>query len=489
MSDSFNDSSLFMDSYKEVGESNNENQFLDEDSKNNKNKDNYENVTLGDNKTSLSLHSDSEDFLYLYKIPKTKEIKISPSIKSKTNVEKNNIDKNSKKIKNKKKNKINKEIINVIFSSTKNVDEDKVIIVSDLERDFSNSEKDNTLEEKKLQNYGKNITQGRQNSLRNELEKKLRKLIMPNLQEKNKTVHLRNNKRKKIKEPRKAIDQSRLSIKLKSEKCPKNIEQPLTNVSHILNNLKINHTVGKKNTKKVIRITNMKSKNTVKKINVGDSSNTGSALFKKIGLDTSKYTKKKLNGFTSTNFNKNTKKEFKKKDFCCLHKQFKNLITQRNDLSIFPDSYNNNIDSTNTNKSCSCNKMRKEYSALNKKRKIIFKQVKKENSLSMIKNDKLTFFTNRFNKKNKILNNSFNIKKVKLRIKEKNDYAYKIPIKTNTSSNDYKLKKYSITIQSDGAGISKTNFYKNINKGKSLLLSKIYIKKDFLKKNLYIHKL
>ena len=75
MEDSFNDSSLFIYSDKKIGESNNEKQFFEEDSQNYKINSNYKNESLGDNKASLSLHSDNEKYLNLYKIQKLKNLK------------------------------------------------------------------------------------------------------------------------------------------------------------------------------------------------------------------------------------------------------------------------------------------------------------------------------------------------------------------------------------------------------------------------------
>lgn len=481
MADSFKYLKIYKDSNRNKNEVINQKQFLIESQRNFFTKDDKVNISFGENMTSLSLNSESEEYLNIYKIPKTKKIfRITP-IKSKTNREKTNI--------NRCKKKINDEIKNVLFNVTNNFDEDKIIMVSELDRDFSICKKDNLLDENKFQHdNNKNMIKQQNDKLKKEIRQNLKKFVKMNLLNINKTANLKNNNNKKIDKPKKTLSKNRLNTKIRYEKNLQNINHHLPNISHIINKLNKNHTVIKRNiNNNLISITSLDTRNDKTKINI---TNTQSSLIKKICINALKTKKKKLSTLTKTLLDKNIKtnkkqQEFKGKKLYFLNKKFNHLILNTNKF-IYSNNYNNSINSNTIN--YSCDKIRREYFTLKKRKRSLFNYDKKDHTSSRTKTGKLIFLTNSSNVKNKNLNYCFNIKKNNLTFKKKNYKVNRLQIQTNINSNNNKIKKYFNTVFSNNIKTFRQNISKNVNKSSLLLMSKILLQKDLLKKTVYNHK-
>ena len=243
MNNVLNNSSIFSDVNKKKDESNNEKKILDENLKNfniyNKKENKYINKNIDDDITSFSISSTSEEFPNLYKIPKNKLFnKISPNESYLETYTKN---KKSKKCQNKVINKNNIEILNAFLSTPKKTVKDKVITVSELDRDFAKDENDNdnTLDEKEFQHYNKDMIKKRQNDLKKKIRNNFRLLIKENEEEKNKN-DISNNNSKDMKVIKKSKDKNQSKVKIRYAKYTKNVNQPLIDISRILNKLKKN---------------------------------------------------------------------------------------------------------------------------------------------------------------------------------------------------------------------------------------------------------
>jgi len=262
----------------------------------------------------------------------------------------------------------------------------------------------------------------------------------------------------------------------------------LPNISHILNKLNKNHTVIKRNiNNNVISITSLNTRNDKTKINI---TNTQSSLIKKICINALKTKKKKLSTLTKTLLDKNIKtnkkqQEFKGKKLYFLNKKFKHLILNTNKF-IYSNNYNNSINSNTIN--YSCDKIRREYFTLKKRKRSLFNYDKKDHTSSRTKTGKLIILTNSSNVKNKNLNYCFNIKKNNLTFKDKNYKVNRLQIQTNNNSNNNKIKKYFNTVFSNNIKTFRQNISKYVNKSSLLLMSKILLQKDLLKKTVYNHK-
>ena len=191
----------------------------------------------------------------------------------------------------------------------------------------------------------------------------------------------------------------------------------------------------------------------------------------------------KLNSFNKIKMNKNLKiiKNQQDKNIY-FHKKFKNLNLTTNELNNHLNTFNYTIRSNNINSSyinISSDKIRSEYSSLKNRQNIIFKQDKKHNSSSMIKNKKANIFKNLIDIRNKTFNNSFKIKKETSKIKEKNINVINMPIKVNINSNYIKIKNYINNINANNNRISKMKTLKEIKRSSlSLMTKKIFISKN-----------
>lgn len=493
MTDSFIDLNSFIDSNRQKDKPINQKQYMLENRKKFITKERKENNSLSKSATSLSLYSENEEYLNIYKIPKTKKIyRISP-IKPKTYMEKTNIYRFKKKIRNIK---IDDERKTTKFNTTNNSDDDKVIMISELDRDFSTCEKDNIKEDiKSRKNNDKDKKNKQQDGLKKKgIKQNLQKFIKMNLLNKNKNNYLKNNNDKKKDEPKKTISKNRLNIKKRCEKNLQKMNHPLMNINHIINKLKKNHTVEKSNINNINNVNSIINLNNRKdriKIKIG---NIGSSLFKKINGNGLKINRKKLNELTQTHLDKKTnfnkkQKEFKDKKLYFLNKQFKNLYLKTN-KDINSKICNNAINSKTINSNTlnySSDKIRREYFSLKEKKRNLFHEDKKDYSSSIVKNGKLIFLTNRYNAKNKNFIYCIN-KKENFTFKEKNNNANKLHIQTNICPGDIKIKKYFNTVFANSFRILKKNITKNVNKSSLLIMSKILLKKDLLKTTMYIRK-
>ena len=143
-------SSFLFDSNKKKEKSNSKRKLLYLSLKDLIGNDNNENKNIDDEITSLSIPSEKEDYLNLYKIPNTKIINDISSIES--NLEKLNGNNKMKESKNQKRNEIEKKIIKVIYTKQKDNKENKMTIISKLNKEFSISNKDNLNDKIKLEN-------------------------------------------------------------------------------------------------------------------------------------------------------------------------------------------------------------------------------------------------------------------------------------------------------------------------------------------------
>ena len=463
MNNVLNNSSIFSDVNKKKDESNNEKKILDENLKNfniyNKKENKYINKNIDDDITSFSISSTSEEFPNLYKIPKNKLFnKISPN---ETYLETYTKNEKSKKCQNKVINKNNIEILNAFLSTPKKTVKDKVIMVSELDRDFAKDENDNdnTLDEKEFQHYNKDMIKKRQNDLKKKIRNNFRLLIKENEEEKNKN-DISNNNSKDMKVIKKSKDKNQSKVKIRYAKYTKNVNQPLIDISRILNKLKKNQNFEKRNI-------NNNNSISLKKISERTKIDVNGTLVKKISINTKKISNSKMNK------SKNIKKQQENKDksFYFLNKKFKNLILKKNEFNNYLNTFNYTINSNNMN--CSSDKIRREYSSIRKRQSNIFKQDKKEKSSSMlIKKKKIIINRIGLNNKKQTFNYSFNFKKENSKILGKNKNVIKMPIKVNITSNDIKRKKFININLSSNIGKSKPKFFRNINKSSLLLKTK-----------------
>lgn len=448
MNNLLNNSSNSPDVNLKKDESDNEKEFLDENLKvfnvYNQKETKYINKDKEEDIPSFSISPEGEEFPNLYKIPKNKLFNlISPGESNHGKLTKN---KKNKTTRNKDISKNINEIIKVIFSTPKKTVKDKIIIVSELDKDFAIYENDNTLDEIKSRHYDKDMIKKRQNELKKEIRKNMRLFITENEEKKNKN-DIPNNNNKNMNE----IPKSKDKKKTRYKKDAKNINQALIDTSHILSKLKKNQTFEKRNINNTYNNISLKKRNKEKKINVD-----GCINLKKIScsrLNDGKIIKKR--------------KGFEDKRFYFLNKNFKNLIYKKNEFNNYLNTFNYTLNNNNTNSSSE--KIRREYSLIKKRRMNIYKQVKTENTPSVLKNKKLKINWIGLNNKNQNCNYSFKSKKTNSKIKDKSKNVIKMPIKVNISTNDLKIKKYMNINLSSNIRKIKPKFVKNINKSSLLL--------------------
>ena len=185
-----NNSSFLFDSNKKIDKSNSKRKLFEPGLKDLIINDNNENKNIDEDITSLSVPSEKEDYLNLYKIPKTKIINDISSIE----LNGNNRMKESKEPRNqKRKFIISKDIIKEIFSLQKINVEDKITMISELNKEFSISKRDNLNDKINLEKNSIDKFKKRQINLKKKIVKNLKSFIKTNQEKKNINDNLNNN--------------------------------------------------------------------------------------------------------------------------------------------------------------------------------------------------------------------------------------------------------------------------------------------------------
>ena len=330
-------SSFLFDSNKKKEKSNSKRKLLYLSLKDLIGNDNNENKNIDDEITSLSIPSEKEDYLNLYKIPNTKIINDISSIES--NLEKLNGNNKMKESKNQKRNEIEKKIIKVIYTKQKDNKENKMTMISKLNKEFSISNKDNLNGKSNLEKNSVDKFKKQQINLKKKKEQNLKNFIKTNQEKKNINDNLNNNKINKIK---KNFDNNK---KAKCQRKLKNINHILTDIPNIPSIYykieKINKSVEKSNinNKIIPSIFSIKDGNYKKNIN------TKTIFFKK----SKRFTQIKLG------------KQIKNKDNQQDIKSKNGNFPKTNEISIL----NNSIESFNNIKSFNNKTINKNFS-LNK---------------------------------------------------------------------------------------------------------------------------
>ena len=338
-------SSFLFDSNKKKEKSNSKRKLLYLSLKDLIGNDNNENKNIDDEITSLSIPSEKEDYLNLYKIPNTKIINDISSIES--NLEKLNGNNKMKESKNQKRNEIEKKIIKVIYSiyiKQKDNKENKMTMISKLNKEFSISNKDNLNGKSNIEKNSVDKFKKQQINLKKKKEQNLKNFIKTNQEKKNINDNLNNNKINKIK---KNFDNNN-----KKAKC----QRKLKNINHILTDIpnipsiyykieKINKSVEKSkiNNKIIPSIFSIKDGGCKKNIN------TNTIFFKKTKINITKCRNKKLGKQIK---NTDNQQDIKSKNV---------IFPKTNEISIL----NNSIESFNNIKSFNNKTISKNFS-LNK---------------------------------------------------------------------------------------------------------------------------
>ena len=369
-----------------------------------------------------------------------------------------------------------------IISISNSIDNDKKIMISELDIELSNGSKnnDNFLTENKEDEYNYTNTKNKnQKDFKKEIEQNLRKFLKSNLENKTNNDTKKNNRRNK------------LSIKKRLKKHFENINYCFTETKQksyiykknsLSNKSYINYVKKKPNEfksfiskKKKIKIINT-FKTLVPKFK-NNSFKTRKQNKTKYNLDKKFHDLIKIN--LAKNFNKNNKskqKEFKSKIFNLQNKRLeKNKITKPMELTEYI-AKNHNYYIVNNNTVNDKNSIKNDYFTINGSRRVIDQQDKKYYSSELRHNDL------NLNKKNIIIQNfncidynniNININNNNV-IKSHNLYhkrdAEKINISNNITNKAYTLKNTD-------------NFWKKEKTNKINFLNNIYIKKFFSGKN------
>ena len=337
-----NNSSFLFDSNKKIDKSNSKRKLFEPGLKDLIINDNNENKNIDEDITSLSVPSEKEDYLNLYKIPKTKIINDISSIE----LNGNNRMKESKEPRNqKRKFIISKDIIKEIFSLQKINVEDKITMISELNKEFSISKRDNLNDKINLEKNSIDKFKKRQINLKKKIVKNLKSFIKTNQEKKNINDNLNNNKINKIK---KNFDNNN-NKKAKCQRKLKNINHILTDIPNIPSIYykieKINKSVEKSkiNNKIIPSIFSIKDGGCKKNIN------TNTIFFKKTKINITKCRNKKLGKQIK---NTDNQQDIKSKNA---------IFPKTNEISIL----NNSIESFNNIKSFNNKTISKNFS-LNK---------------------------------------------------------------------------------------------------------------------------
>ena len=303
-----------------------------------------------------------------------------------------------------KKNKTKIETVKGdIISISNSSDNDKKIMISELDIEISNDSKNNDyfLTENKEDEYN-NTNNKNQKDFKKEIEQNLRKFLKSNLENKTNNDTKKNDIRNK------------LSIKKRLRKHIENINYCFTEIKQQSNNYKknslsnksyINYVKKKPNEfksiiskKKIIKIINS-FKTLVPKFK-NNSFKTRKQNKTKYNLDKKFHDLIKIN--LAKNFNKNNKskqKEFKSKIFNLQNKRLeKNKITKPMELTEYI-AKNHNYYNVNNNTVNDKNSIKNDYFTINGSRRVIDQQDKKYYSSELRHNDL------NLNKKNIIIQN------------------------------------------------------------------------------------
>ena len=388
----------------------------------NNEKKNLENI---DNVISSSISSEEENFNF-YNIPKTNIINYMTPIK----VNNNNIKSTKKKeeiINKYKKNKINNEELNELFSISNSSIEDKKVMISELDIELPNSPKNNFLTEYKSvydKNTDINIIKKREIEFKKQIEQNLKKYIKSNQENNNR---IKNN-----------IDKNKLNIKMRLKKYSQKINYCFTDISHKLNkNIQSNNSNKSNNLASFISIKKkLNENNKINKINNNNSFKTRTINIKKNNMN------KKINEFIKIN------------------KKFNNKILKTNELIDSFKSHRFNFNTNINNIIHNNKKIRNEYFSISEQKRNINRPDKKNLSSLMKKTE------SNLNEKNIIIQN-FNCI----------DYNnINININNNNIIDSHKL--------SHRRNIDKTNiFNNNAKKNMTSIRNNIFFKKEKLKPN------
>ena len=205
MTNMLNNSSFLFDSNKKIDKSNSKRKLFEPGLKDLIINDNNENKNIDEDITSLSVPSEKEDYLNLYKIPKTKIINDISSIE----LNGNNRMKESKEPRNqKRKFIISKDIIKEIFSLQKINVEDKITMISELNKEFSISKRDNLNDKINLEKNSIDKFKKQQINLKKKIVKNLKSFIKTNQEKKNINDNLNNNNANKNNKIKKILERN-----------------------------------------------------------------------------------------------------------------------------------------------------------------------------------------------------------------------------------------------------------------------------------------
>ena len=402
-----NNSSFLFDSNKKIDKSNSKRKLFEPGLKDLIINDNNENKNIDEDITSLSVPSEKEDYLNLYKIPKTKIINDISSIE----LNGNNRMKESKEPRNqKRKFIISKDIIKEIFSLQKINVEDKITMISELNKEFSISKRDNLNDKINLEKNSIDKFKKRQINLKKKIVKNLKSFIKTNQEKKNINNNLNNNNANKINKIKKIFERN--NKKAGYERNKKNINH----IGNILTGIPGYFYKNEKNkTHKEKRYINNMNKINNNIIPSFISLKNGNYK-KKIDTNSTFYKKLKINSIKSkkSNYSKTKKK-----------------------------GTLNNINESFDKINSISHKILKEYFSQNKNKKIFLN----ENN-TFLKNKKINLINlrNKLNAGNKTLNHFLCKKKENLGLGEKNRNVIKITIKKYIDINDNKVINYCNTI-------------------------------------------
>ena len=405
-----NNSSFLFDSNKKIDKSNSKRKLFEPGLKDLIINDNNENKNIDEDITSLSVPSEKEDYLNLYKIPKTKIINDISSIE----LNGNNRMKESKEPRNqKRKFIISKDIIKEIFSLQKINVEDKITMISELNKEFSISKRDNLNDKINLEKNSIDKFKKRQINLKKKIVKNLKSFIKTNQEKKNINDNLNNNNANKNNKIKKIFERN--NKKAGYERNKKNINH----INNILTGIPGYFYKNEKNkTHKEKRYIN--NMNKINKINnniiPSFISLKNGNYKKKIDTNSTPHKKLKINSIKSkkSNYSKTKKK-----------------------------GTLNNINESFDKINSISHKILKEYFSQNKNKKIFLN----ENN-TFLKNKKINLINlrNKLNAGNKTLNHFLCKKKENLGLGEKNRNVIKIANKKYIDINDNKVINYCNTI-------------------------------------------
>ena len=402
-----NNSSFLFDSNKKIDKSNSKRKLFEPGLKDLIINDNNENKNIDEDITSLSVPSEKEDYLNLYKIPKTKIINDISSIE----LNGNNRMKESKEPRNqKRKFIISKDIIKEIFSLQKINVEDKITMISELNKEFSISKRDNLNDKINLEKNSIDKFKKQQINLKKKIVKNLKSFIKTNQEKKNIDDNLNNNNANKINKIKKILEPN--NKKAGYERNKKNINH----INNILTGIPGYFYKNEKNKahkeKRYINNMNKINNNIIPSFVSLKNGN----YKKKIDTNSTPHKKLKINSIKSkkSNYSKTKKK-----------------------------GTLNNINESFDKINSISHKILKEYFSQNKNKKIFLNGNK-----TFLKNKKINLINlrNKLNAGNKTLNHFLCKKKENLGLGEKNRNVIKIANKKYIDINDNKVINYCNTI-------------------------------------------